>query len=47
MTQLELFPLELTEMELAELNKRIYEICCECYPHDEFFEFEPDCFVEV
>jgi hypothetical protein len=47
MTQLELFPLELTDSELAELNKRIYEICCECYPHDEFFEVEQDSFVEV
>ena len=47
MTQLDLFALELTELELAELNKRIYEICCECYPHDEFFEVEPGSFVEV
>ena len=47
MTQLELFALELTDPELAELNKRIYEICCECYPHDEFFEVEQDSFVEV
>lgn len=47
MTQLDLFPFELTDSELVELNKRIYEICCECYPHDEFFEVEPGEFVEV
>ena len=47
MTQAELFPQELTQAELAELNKRIYEICCECYPHEEFFEVEPTVFVEV
>lgn len=47
MTQLELFPLELTDTELTELNHRLREICDECTLHDEFFEFEPGCFVEV
>jgi len=47
MTQHDLFPLELSEQELKLLNQMIYEICCECYPHDEFFEVEPGCFVEV
>lgn len=41
MMQLELFPLELTQWELEKLNQWIYEICCECNPHDEFFEFDP------
>ena len=47
MTQLELFPLELTELELKILNEMIFEICCECYPHDEFFEVETGSFVAV
>lgn len=47
MLQLELFPLELTQWELEKLNQWLYEICGECYPHDEFFEFEPNRFVEV
>lgn len=47
MTQLELFPLELTDWELKILNEMIFEICCECYPHDEFFEVEPGSFVAV
>jgi hypothetical protein len=47
MTQLDLFILELTDAELARLNALIREICDECTLHDEFFEFEPGCFVEV
>jgi len=42
MTQLELFPLELTDLELARLNALLREISESMNTHEEIFEFDLD-----